>query len=136
MITNPLVRYYYLTKKKKYVYKPNCIASYLQAEFVKGFLFLKAFPNWLTLGMSFLLNATINILLADDDKDDTELFKEVLEELPFSIQLETVYNGEQLMQVLNQEQKQLPDVLFLDLNMPRKSGLECFSEIKENEKLQ
>jgi CheY-like chemotaxis protein len=85
--------------------------------------------------MPSLLKSTINILLADDDKDDTELFKEVLEELPISIQLETVYNGEQLMQLLNQEKKQLPDVLFLDLNMPRKSGFECFSEIKQDEKL-
>jgi len=85
--------------------------------------------------MPSLVKSTINILLADDDKDDRELFKEVLDELPFSFRLETVYDGEQLMQLLNHANKQLPDVLFLDLNMPRKNGFECFSELRRNENL-
>jgi CheY-like chemotaxis protein len=73
-------------------------------------------------------------LLADDDKDDSILFQDILDELPLSTQLATVYNGEQLMKLLN-EKEPLPDILFLDLNMPRKNGLECLSEIKHTEKL-
>ena len=75
------------------------------------------------------------ILLADDDKDDQLLFKEALEELYLSTQLTTVQNGEQLMQMLNDKKEQPPDVLFLDLNMPRKNGFTCLSEIKRTEKL-
>lgn len=75
------------------------------------------------------------ILLADDDKDDNILFKDVLEELLLSTHLATVHNGEQLMKMLNEEKEPLPDILFLDLNMPRKNGFECLSEIKRTEKL-
>lgn len=78
---------------------------------------------------------TRNILLADDDKDDNILFHDVLDELPIPTHLTIVFNGEQLMQLLNETKEQLPDVLFLDLNMPRKNGFDCLSEIKQSEKL-
>jgi CheY-like chemotaxis protein len=78
---------------------------------------------------------TRHILLADDDKDDQLLFKEALEEIPLSTNLTIVQNGEQLMQSLNDKRKELPDVLFLDLNMPRKNGFTCLSEIKQSERL-
>jgi len=84
--------------------------------------------------MSISIN-TRHILLADDDKDDSILFQEILEELPLSTHLTKVSNGEQLMQFLNETKGQLPDVLFLDLNMPRKNGYDCLSEIKGSEKL-
>jgi CheY-like chemotaxis protein len=75
------------------------------------------------------------LLLADDDKDDCLFFKDALEELPVTANLTTVHDGEQLMQLLTERTGDLPQVLFLDLNMPRKNGFECLSEIKENEKL-
>lgn len=78
---------------------------------------------------------TRHILLADDDKDDQLLFKESLEELSLSTHVEIVQNGEQLMRLLNDEKQQLPDILFLDLNMPRKNGFICLSEIKRTERL-
>ena len=78
----------------------------------------------------------IQLLLADDDKDDCSLFQDALDELPLDARLTTVHNGEQLMQLLSTEQEQLPHVLFLDLNMPRKNGFECLSEIKLNKNLQ
>lgn len=77
---------------------------------------------------------TLTILLADDDADDCLLFKDALGELPLDTQLSTVPNGEQLMTVLNQMEP-LPDLLFLDLNMPRKNGFDCLLEIKRNERL-
>ena len=77
----------------------------------------------------------LNILLADDDTDDCVFFKQALEGSALSTNLTTVHDGEQLMQMLNNMGYQLPDVLFLDLNMPRKNGRECLSEIKLSEKL-
>jgi CheY-like chemotaxis protein len=77
---------------------------------------------------------THHILLADDDKDDCLLFKDALDDLPLTTQLSMVRNGEQLMLWLNTKEE-LPHVLFLDLNMPRKNGFECLSEIKQDEKL-
>lgn len=75
------------------------------------------------------------ILLADDDMDDCFFFKEAIEELRLSIHLTTVHDGEQLMEKLIKSTAKLPDVLFLDLNMPRKNGFECLTEIKNNHKL-
>ena len=76
-----------------------------------------------------------SILLADDDKDDRFFFSMALEALTEPIQLEIVMDGEKLMAYLDENSHQLPDVLFLDLNMPRKNGFECLSEIKLNKKL-
>ena len=58
-----------------------------------------------------------------------------LKEIPVASQLKTFNNGEELMEYLVENSGQLPDVLFLDLSMPRKTGFECLAEIKENEKL-
>ena len=78
---------------------------------------------------------TLHILLADDDIDDRSFFDKALREIPIANHLTTVNDGEQLMNYLIENSEHLPDVLFLDLSMPRKTGFECLSEIKENEKL-
>ena len=79
--------------------------------------------------------AHFQIILADDDLDDCMFFEEALNEFPISIHLSIIHNGEKLMQHLLNNSEQLPDLLFLDLNMPRKNGFECLAEIKQNEKL-
>ena len=77
----------------------------------------------------------LNILLAEDDTDDRFFFDKVLQGIPIDTRLTTVNNGEQLMKYLLENQDQLPDVLFLDINMPAKNGFECLEEIKQNKKL-
>jgi CheY-like chemotaxis protein len=80
------------------------------------------------------MNKQYNLLLADDDEDDCDFFKEALEELNLSTSLVTVNDGVQLMDFLAESgTENLPDILFLDLNMPRKNGLECLTEIKQKE---
>src|SRR5689334_19293825 len=76
-----------------------------------------------------------SLVLADDDKDDCFLFKEALEQLPFSTLVTEFHFGDHLMQWLLKETQNLPDALFLDLNMPRKNGFQCLTDIKNNEKL-
>lgn len=80
-------------------------------------------------------NISLHILLADDDMDDRNFFDKALKEIPVPTTLTIVNNGEELMKWLFENENQLPDVLFLDLSMPRKTGFECLAEIKENEKL-
>ena len=78
---------------------------------------------------------TLNVLLADDDLDDCIFFKSALTELALSTHLTVVHDGEELMLHLNSTNNRLPDVLFLDINMPRKNGFECLAEIKQDEQL-
>lgn len=77
----------------------------------------------------------LNIMLADDDEDDRLFFREAFEEVKIKTNIFTFNNGVELMNHLNNPDNPLPDIIFLDLNMPRKSGLECLQEIRSNERL-
>jgi CheY-like chemotaxis protein len=85
--------------------------------------------------MTIKQNDPLNILLADDDKDDRFFFEKAVNEIQIVTAVKTVNDGEQLMDYLLANLIHLPDLLFLDLNMPRKNGFECLSEIKGNEQL-
>ena len=74
----------------------------------------------------------LNILLADDDADDRSFFTNALKEIPIDTNLATMNDGEELMDYLSDNPEPLPDVLFLDLSMPRKGGFECLTEMKED----
>jgi CheY-like chemotaxis protein len=76
----------------------------------------------------------INVLLADDDEDDRDFFKEVINEVAPKVKINTVKNGSALMDFITEPGAQLPDIIFLDLNMPCKGGKECLREIKRNDK--
>ncbi len=77
-----------------------------------------------------------NILLADDDVEDCQLFEQALKGIPIPNRLKIFSNGKELMNYLLKNSTDLPDVLFLDLSMPQKTGYECLIEIKENKKLE
>jgi CheY-like chemotaxis protein len=80
-------------------------------------------------------NDPIYVLLADDDEDDRLFFRDAFEEIKIKTVVQTVNNGEELMLHLSQPNTVLPHVLFLDLNMPFKTGIECLDEIKKIEHL-
>lgn len=75
---------------------------------------------------------SIHILLADDDTDDCNFFNDALAELPIVTNLTSVYDGEQLINYFATVTENVPHVLFLDHNMPRKNGFECLTEIKKH----
>lgn len=74
------------------------------------------------------------VVLADDDEDDRLFFTEAFEELKIQTKVDIYKDGVALMEALNRSNSSLPNILFLDLNMPKKSGLECLNEIKSNKK--
>ena len=76
-----------------------------------------------------MIKQNYNLLLADDDEDDCAFFEEALAELSLPVIFEAVNDGVQLIDFL--KKGNLPDILFLDLNMPRKNGYECLTEIKQ-----
>ena len=76
----------------------------------------------------------MHILLADDDDDDRLFFVDAFKELKINTKVDVFTDGVELMNYLNKEGVVLPHILFLDLNMPKKNGLECLDEIKSNDK--
>ena len=78
---------------------------------------------------------SLHIMLADDDEDDRLFFREAFEEVKINYEFSTFNDGEQLMDYLNVPENPLPDIIFLDLNMPRKSGIECLREIRNDDRL-
>lgn len=77
-------------------------------------------------------SSVMNIFLVDDDQDDQQLFEEVVKEINATYTLQIFKNAIELMEHLNQENIQLPHIIFLDLNMPFVSGAECLKEIRSN----
>jgi CheY-like chemotaxis protein len=77
----------------------------------------------------------LNILLADDDEDDRLLFKDAFDEIKIKTNVQMVHDGVQLMNYLNNMEYNLPDIVFLDLNMPLKNGFECLAEIRSAKRL-
>lgn len=77
----------------------------------------------------------LHLLLADDDIDDCDFFKEALDDIATPTNFTNVNDGVELMDFLSENQGNQPHVIFLDLNMPRKSGLECMEEIKASNTL-
>lgn len=78
----------------------------------------------------------IKIVLADDDADDREFFRQAVVDSGISAELIAVVDGRQLLDLLLVgENALLPDVIFLDLNMPGLDGRSCLGEIRRQEKL-
>ncbi len=77
------------------------------------------------------MSRTIRIFVVDDDLDDTEIFQEVLSFIDPTIQCSTAENGRDALEKLSRVTF-IPDLIFLDLNMPRMDGKECLRKLKEN----
>ena len=77
----------------------------------------------------------LHIMLADDDEDDRLFFRDAIEEVKVKTKTTIVNDGVQLMEYLMQPDVILPNLIFLDLNMPRKGGMECLKEIRGNQAL-
>lgn len=77
-------------------------------------------------------NSFKHIFLVDDDEDDRVIFAEALLEIDSSYTISEAENGVEMMEFLYRQP--MPDLLFLDLNMPKRGGLECLQEIKTNDR--
>jgi CheY-like chemotaxis protein len=72
----------------------------------------------------------LNVLFVDDDADEFYLFNEAIEQSQHQVRMNRAKDGNDLLQILNDGYQ--PDVIFMDLNMPYKDGLETLIELKSN----
>ena len=80
-------------------------------------------------------SSLLYVILADDDESDRINFTEALEESRIKTVVNAVNDGVELMEFLSKEGIPVPHIIFLDLNMPRKNGLDCLKEIRSMVKL-
>jgi len=78
---------------------------------------------------------SIRIFLVDDDEDDCDLFKEAITESSIPLLLTSLCHGEDLLTELSVEGTSPPDIIFLDINMPKKNGREILDELRSCDKL-
>src|SRR4051812_43224708 len=74
----------------------------------------------------------INVLFVDDDSEESYLFNEALEHAHLHIHLSRANDGNDLIDYLLT--KPTPDLVFMDINMPYKDGVEALTEIRSNPK--
>lgn len=76
-----------------------------------------------------------SFLLVDDDIDDVLIFQETLKKIDESIHFFYVSNGKEAIDFLTEHAGHLPQIIFLDINMPKMDGKECLKLIKQDENL-
>ncbi len=74
------------------------------------------------------------VLIVDDDSDDIELFKEAVKQVAPHVYCASSLGGQEALDYLNSEREPLPDIIFLDLNMPGMTGQQFLEIIKNSEK--
>lgn len=74
----------------------------------------------------------IKVLFVDDDADDRMLFKSAMDEVHPDCALATASNGIEALRMLSTDADGLPDVIFMDINMPQMNGRELLARIQES----
>ena len=81
------------------------------------------------------LKVFTKIILVDDDSDDRDLFTEAVSLIHPVAEIVCKRDGEELMEYLAASSI-MPDIIFLELNMPRKNGKECLKELRAHQTFQ
>lgn len=81
-----------------------------------------------------VMNKIATVWLADDDEDDCLVFGDVLAELQHPPLLTCARNGQDLLDQLHASSA-LPDIIFLDVNMPLRDGISALADIKRDARL-
>ncbi len=76
----------------------------------------------------------VKFLIIDDDADDQDILRNVLLDVDAEIECLTAKNGQEALTLLDKAGDNLPDYIFLDLNMPKMTGKQFLKVLKSNER--
>lgn len=79
--------------------------------------------------------STANILLGEDNPADVYLIRQALQENGIQYTLEVATHGGEMISALTEPRESLPDLIILDLNLPRYDGIEVLKAVRENNSL-
>jgi DNA-binding response OmpR family regulator len=77
----------------------------------------------------------INILIIDDDNDDSDLLRDAIQQISSETSCTMVSSSDDALKGVQTKGIPRPDLIFLDLNMPRVNGMQCLKELKANASL-
>ena len=77
----------------------------------------------------------MRIFIADDDVDDLELFQSAIRDIEPGVEIIAANDGYCLLENLHTKTPPLPDIIFLDINMPKFNGFECLQQIRQEPRL-
>jgi chemotaxis family two-component system response regulator Rcp1 len=87
-----------------------------------------------------MTNQQVEILLVEDNEDDIVIIQEVFADMKLASIVNTVRDGEEALAYLRRNGKykvaRVPDIVLLDINMPKKNGFEVLEEMKKDPRLQ
>jgi CheY-like chemotaxis protein len=82
----------------------------------------------------------VEILLVEDNEDDAVIIQEVFADMRLATLINVVRDGEEALAYLQRQGKykvaRMPDIVLLDINMPKKNGFEVLEEMKKDPRLQ
>lgn len=116
--------------KDELIYKPGEWALFKKEAFVLFAAFIEKINQHSTSSGKAGSIGTLKILIVDDDEDDRLLFEEAISDIEPLIHVELAKNGFELFELMKKESA--PEIIFLDLNMPGKTGKECLAEIRNH----
>lgn len=112
---------------------------WVESKVGQGSIFLFTLPAVRKMQRRSAMDNDIQIMLAEDSPSDIRLTEEALKRSDLKYTLTVVLDGVEAMDYLNKLKKsgseQLPDIILLDLNMPRKNGHQVLAEIKDDPQL-
>ena len=77
------------------------------------------------------MSKALRVWLIDDDDDESFFFETALEEMDYSVEFSSYRDSEVAISILNDSTTIIPDLLFLDWNMPKLTGKDCLTTIRQ-----
>jgi len=84
---------------------------------------------------NIVMGSNVKCLLIDDDTDDHEIFKMALEAIDKSIFCDCINESVDAIEKLKTNKSFVPEIIFVDMNMPAMNGVECLAEIRKIDRL-